>query len=122
MITLLRSAACPFLFFAIFLMPCVEKLIIQRCNLLKKVPLGIEHLTKLKILEFFDMPEELINSLHPDEKGSDYWKVANIPEVYSTYWREGWEVNSLESLSEGENSPRRGTIILKSHELQTSWK
>jgi disease resistance protein RPM1 len=103
-------------------MPCVEKLIIQRCNLLKKVPLGIEHLTKLKVLEFFDMPEELINTLRPGEKGSDYWRVANIPEVYSTYWREGWEVNSLESLSEGENSPRRSTMILKSHELQTRWK
>jgi hypothetical protein len=37
--------------------------------------------------------------LLPAEKGSDYWKVAHIPEVYSTYWREGWEVNSLESLS-----------------------
>ncbi|GLT68445.1 hypothetical protein SLA2020_419200 [Shorea laevis] len=103
-------------------MPCVEKLIIQRCNLLKKVPLGIEHLTKLKVLEFFDMPEELIKTLRLDEKGCDYWKVAHIPEVYSTYWREGWEVNSLESLSEGENSPRRSTIILKSHDLQTRWK
>lgn len=103
-------------------MPCVEKLIIQRCNLLKKVPLGIEHLTKLKVLEFFDMPEELIQTLRPDEKGCDYWKVAKIPEVYSTYWREGWEVNSLESLSEGENSPRRSTIIWKSHDLQTRWK
>jgi disease resistance protein RPM1 len=103
-------------------MPCVEKLIIQRCNLLKKVPFGIEHLSKLKVLEFFDMPEELIKTLCPDEKGCDYWKVAHIPEVYSTYWREGWEVNSLESLNEGENSSRRSTIILKSHDLQTRWK
>ena len=104
-------------------MPCVEKLIIQRCTLLKKVPIGIEYLTKLKVLEFFDMPEELIKTLHPDEQGSDYWKVAHIPEVYSTYWREGgWEVNSLESLNDGENSPRPNTIILTSHELQTRWK
>uniref|UniRef100_A0A2N9HJP5 AAA+ ATPase domain-containing protein n=1 Tax=Fagus sylvatica TaxID=28930 RepID=A0A2N9HJP5_FAGSY len=104
-------------------MPCVEKLIIQRCTLLKKVPIGIEYLTKLKVLEFFDMPEELIKTLRPDEQGSDYWKVAHIPEVYSTYWREGgWEVNSLESLNDGENSPRPNTIILTSHELQTRWK
>ncbi|GMY26838.1 disease resistance protein RPM1-like [Fagus crenata] len=104
-------------------MPCVEKLIIQRCTLLKKVPIGIEYLTKLKVLEFFDMPEELIKTLRPNEQGSDYWKVAHIPEVYSTYWREGgWEVNSLESLNDGENSPRPNTIILTSHELQTRWK
>lgn len=104
-------------------MPCVEKLIIQRCTLLKKVPIGIEYLTKLKVLEFFDMPEELIKTLRPDKQGSDYWKVAHIPEVYSTYWREGgWEVNSLESLNDGENSPRPNTIILTSHELQTRWK
>lgn len=104
-------------------MPCVEKLIIQRCKLLKRVPDGIEYLTKLKVLEFFDMPEEFIQTLCPGEKGSDYWKVAHIPQAYSTYWREGgWEVNSLESLSEGDNSPRSNTIIIKSHDLQTRWK
>lgn len=58
--------------------PCVEKLIIPRCNLLKKVPLGIERLTKLKVLEFFEMPKELIKTLRPIVKGCDYWKVAHI--------------------------------------------
>ncbi|KAK8657951.1 hypothetical protein V6N13_036168 [Hibiscus sabdariffa] len=75
-------------------MPCLEKLSIQRCKLLERVPIGIEYLTKLKVLEFFDMPEESIMTLAPD---------ANIPEVYYTYWRNGeWEVHSLESSGEKE--------------------
>ncbi|XP_041000030.1 disease resistance protein RPM1-like [Juglans microcarpa x Juglans regia] len=103
-------------------MPCVEKLIIQRCEFLKRVPIGIEYLTNLKVLEFFDMPEEFIQTLRPDEKQSDYWKVAHIPEVYSTYWREGgWEVNPLD-LGDGENFPRPGTITRRDHELQSLWK
>ncbi|KAG5228663.1 disease resistance protein [Salix suchowensis] len=79
-------------------LPRVEKLSIQRCKLLQKAPLGIEHLTKLKVLEFFDMPRELIQTLLSDDQGGDYWRVAHIPEVYSTYWRDGgWEVYSLDS-------------------------
>ncbi|KAK8537850.1 hypothetical protein V6N13_096350 [Hibiscus sabdariffa] len=75
-------------------MPCLEKLSIQRCKLLERVPMGIEYLTKLKVLEFFDMPEESIKTLAPG---------ANIPEVYYTYWRNGeWEVYSLESSGEKE--------------------
>ncbi|KAK9928153.1 hypothetical protein M0R45_025299 [Rubus argutus] len=81
-------------------MPCLEKLIIQRCKLLKQVPSGIEHLTNLKLLEFFDMPDELIMPLHPDG-GEDHWKVAHVPAVYYSYWRGGgWDVYSL--LKEGE--------------------
>ncbi|KAI4328010.1 hypothetical protein L6164_020407 [Bauhinia variegata] len=101
-------------------MPYLEKLIIQRCELLKKVPSGIQHLTKLKVLEFFDMPAELIMTLRPDGQGKDYWKVAHIPEVYHTYWRDGgWDVYPLESFR--ESSPRSGTVM-RSHELCTLWK
>ncbi|KAJ6394014.1 hypothetical protein OIU77_023280 [Salix suchowensis] len=50
-------------------LPRVEKLSIQRCKLLQKAPLGIEHLTKLKVLEFFDMPRELIQTLLSDDQG-----------------------------------------------------
>ncbi|EOY25256.1 Nbs-lrr resistance protein, putative [Theobroma cacao] len=79
-------------------MPVIEKLSILRCKSLETVPFGIEHLTTLKVLEFFDMPEELIKTLSPNAKGGDYRKVARIPEVYYTYCRDGeWEVYSLES-------------------------
>ncbi|XP_031252346.1 disease resistance protein RPM1-like [Pistacia vera] len=103
-------------------MPCIEKLSIQRCKSLEKVPLGIEHLSELRVLEFFDMPHKLLKTICPDEEGEDYWRVARIPEVYSTYWRGGgWEVYSLESFSEGENAPMLNTVI-NSWELQTRWK
>ncbi|KAK9046181.1 hypothetical protein V6N11_052080 [Hibiscus sabdariffa] len=103
-------------------MPGLEKLSIQRCKSMEKVPLGIEHLTKLNVLEFFDMPHELIRSLRQDEQGEDYWRVAHIPEVYSTYWRDGaWEVYSLESFIEGESSPRPNTVI-SSQDLHARWK
>lgn len=87
-------------------MPCVEKLSIQRCKLLEKVPSGIEHLSRLRVLEFFDMPEKLMKTLCPDSQGTDYWKISHIPDVYSTYWREGaWEAYSLESFCDRNRNP-----------------
>ncbi|MED6114539.1 hypothetical protein PIB30_081206 [Stylosanthes scabra] len=98
-------------------MPCLEKLIIQRCQLLKKVPSGVELLSKLKVLEFFDMPDELMKTICPHGAGKDYWKVAHIPEVYSTYWRDGgWDVYPLDSFR--DCSPRSGTVM-RSHERRT---
>ncbi|XP_048320326.2 disease resistance protein RPM1 isoform X2 [Ziziphus jujuba] len=103
-------------------MACLEELSIGRCQFLKKVPSGIEHLTKLKVLEFFDMPVELINTIRPDEKCNDCWKISHIPEVYSTYWKEGgWEVYPLESLADGENCPLPKDFI-NTRELRTRWK
>ncbi|OMP11504.1 Disease resistance protein [Corchorus capsularis] len=82
-------------------LPVLEKLSILRCKSLETVPLGIEHLTMLKVLEFFDMPEELIKTLSPNAENGDYSKVACIPEVYYTYCRDGeWEVFALESWGE----------------------
>ncbi|CAN6701463.1 unnamed protein product [Malus baccata var. baccata] len=62
----------------------VEKLSITHCKSLEKVPSGIEHLNKLKVLELFNMPEKLFKTLSPHELGNDYWKVAHVPEVYFT--------------------------------------
>ncbi|PRQ19027.1 putative P-loop containing nucleoside triphosphate hydrolase, leucine-rich repeat domain, L [Rosa chinensis] len=99
-------------------MPCLEKLIIQRCKLLKKVPSGIEHLTNLKLVEFFDMPDELIMPLHPDG-GEDHWKVGHVPAVYYSYWRGGgWDVYSL--VNEGESS-KSGTSAVRRLERSTLW-
>lgn len=96
-------------------MPCLEKLVIQRCNLLLNVPSGVEHLTELKVIEFFDMPDELIMKLSPDGNGEEYWKVAHVPEVYSTYWRDGgWDVYSIESFREREKTTPAGTVM-RSH-------
>ncbi|TKY70092.1 Disease resistance protein RPM1 [Spatholobus suberectus] len=102
-------------------MPGLKKLIIQRCNLFKQVPLGIEHLIKLKTIEFFDMPEELITALRPSG-GEDYWRVQHVPAVYSSYWRDGgWDVYSLETLGDRESDSSRGTAM-RNLEICTLWK
>ncbi|KAF7849750.1 hypothetical protein BT93_L0327 [Corymbia citriodora subsp. variegata] len=103
-------------------MPCLEKLIIQHCKLLEKLPSGIEYLTKLKVLEFFDMPDELVKILMRDEQCEDYQKVAHVPEVYYGYWRDGgWDVQSIERSSEGDASPHQGTSM-RSSEFPPCWK
>ncbi|OMO69145.1 Disease resistance protein [Corchorus olitorius] len=80
----------------------LEKLIIQRCMMLEEVPIGIEHLTKIKVLQLFDMPQELIMRLRP--YGPDNWKITHIPQAYSTYSNGGWESHSLKgSLYERES-------------------
>lgn len=102
-------------------MPLLEKLILQRCKSLQRLPSGIEHLSKLKLLEFFDMPFELTMTLRPDKEGGDgdYWKVENVPEINSTYWRDGgWDVYSLERSIEGGE----GSAPTRSHELPSYWK
>ncbi|PRQ19012.1 putative P-loop containing nucleoside triphosphate hydrolase, leucine-rich repeat domain, L [Rosa chinensis] len=100
-------------------MECLEKLSIQRCKRLENVPSGIEHLHKLKFLEFSDMPVDLMKTIRPD--GKDNWRVSHVPEVYSTYWREGgWEVYSIDSMTDGEYCPLPSNLF--SHELQTRWK
>jgi len=102
-------------------MPGLKKLIIQRCGSLKQVPLGIEHLTKLKSIEFFDMPEELITRLHPSG-GEDYLRAQHVPAVYSSYWRDGgWDVYSLETLGERETDSSRSSAM-RSLEICTLWK
>lgn len=102
-------------------MPGLKKLIVQRCKSFKQVPLGIEHLTKLKKIEFFDMPEELITALRPNG-GEDYWRVQHVPVVYSTYWRDGgWDVYSLETFGERETDSSHSAST-RSHELRTLWK
>ncbi|KAL2536823.1 Ribosomal protein L2 [Forsythia ovata] len=77
-------------------MPNLEKIIIQRCTFLESVPSGIERLTNIQVLEFFDMPQEFVHKLLPETLDGDYHKVAHIPEVYYTYWRDdAWEPHPL---------------------------
>ncbi|KAG6636282.1 disease resistance protein RPM1-like [Carya illinoinensis] len=99
-------------------MPLLEKLILQRCKLLHSLPSGIEHLRKLKLLEFWDMPAELIMTIRLDIEGGDYWKVEHVPEINSTYWRDGgWDVYSLYRSIDSENpAPTR------SLKLPSCWK
>lgn len=103
-------------------MPCLKKLVIHRCNMLWSVPFGIEQLRKLKALEFFDMPDELIMKLRPDGNGEDHWKVKHVPEVNSAYWRDGgWDVYSIDSFGERESKQPPGKVM-RCHDLRTLWK
>ncbi|KAL2511687.1 Disease resistance protein RPM1 [Abeliophyllum distichum] len=93
-------------------MPNLEKIIIQRCTFLESVPSGIERLTNIQVLEFFDMPQEFVHKLLPDTLDGDYHKVAHIPQVYYTYWRDGaWEAHPLETKDEIGISSRPRTSI-----------
>nr|GMD71810.1 disease resistance protein RPM1-like [Ipomoea batatas] len=77
--------------------PLLEKLVIRRCNSLERVPGGIERLVNMKFLEFIDMPEDFVETFLPDRQGLDHCRIAQIPEVYYAYWKEGrWMVYSLE--------------------------
>ncbi|PON55835.1 LRR domain containing protein [Parasponia andersonii] len=64
-------------------MPCLQTLSMWG-GLLREVPSGIQHLTNLKTLRFFDLPEEFVSSLKP-YGGQDYWKVMHVPSV--TFWK-----------------------------------
>ncbi|KAL3743899.1 hypothetical protein ACJRO7_019062 [Eucalyptus globulus] len=103
-------------------MPCLEKWSIQRCKCLKNVPSGIEYLSKLKVLELFDMPDELIEKLKPEEQDEEYGKVAHVPELSYGYWRDGaWDVTSVETVGE-EQSPRAQDATKKRSKLPPCWK
>nr|GLL40875.1 hypothetical protein BC332_02536 [Ipomoea trifida] len=95
-------------------MPHLERLVIQRCGFMERVPVGIECLINLKYLEFFDMPDEFISTFLPDKRGGDYCKVSHISEVYYTYWKDGcWEVNSVEKKHGSNTSRGPGTAAAK---------
>ena len=66
------------------------------------------------------MPNEIIMTIRPDIDGGDYWKVEHVPEINSTYWREGgWDVFSLYTSIEGEGST---SAVTRSHKLPPYWK
>ncbi|KAH0974597.1 hypothetical protein GBA52_016496 [Prunus armeniaca] len=103
-------------------MPCLEKLTIQRCKSMKRVPSGVKHLSRLKLLEFFEMPSELILKLRP-KGGEDYGEVKHVPDVYSACWRDGgWDVYSIESFKEIENATSQAGTVRRCHELRPLWK
>lgn len=103
-------------------MPCLEKLLVLRCKLLKDLPLGIEHLKMLKVLGFFEPPDEFVQKLKPDEQNEDYQKVAHVPEIRYAYWREqGWDITSVETSIEEEGS-RLQSSSMRNDVLPPCWK
>ncbi|XP_056173649.1 disease resistance protein RPM1-like [Syzygium oleosum] len=71
-------------------MPCIEELTIRNCKQMEKLPSGIEHLEKLKVLKFIDMRDEFVNKFMLDGQDDCYLKMAHVSEVYYGYQRGGW--------------------------------
>lgn len=77
----------------------------RRCKLLEKVPIGIELLNNLEVLEFSDMPHESMETICSRVQGEDHQKVAHIPKVYFTCWmNDCWVRYPLEGETENETS------------------
>ncbi|KAH6803434.1 hypothetical protein C2S51_031681 [Perilla frutescens var. frutescens] len=103
-------------------MPKLEKMIIQRCTFLERVPIGIEKLDKMQVVEFFDMPDEFIAKLLSSKDGGDYQRVAHIPQVYYTYWRDGgWEAHSLDDEADLKNvDDAKVRTVIRTNEQRNS--
>ncbi|KAM7510652.1 hypothetical protein LguiB_009527 [Lonicera macranthoides] len=69
-------------------MPSLVRMKLHVCGELKKVPRGIEHLTKLKELDLEEVSEELIDSIR-GEPSVDYARVKHIPLINHYYIIEG---------------------------------
>ncbi|KAH7851965.1 hypothetical protein Vadar_018949 [Vaccinium darrowii] len=96
-------------------MPLLKELQITKCNLMTKVPSGIEHLTNLKLLLLSDMSDILISSLNRNLEGGDYWKIALIPEVWildskSGSWKGTLEPKSCFHMSEPKSLHSHHTV------------
>uniref|UniRef100_A0A7N0V1M2 Uncharacterized protein n=1 Tax=Kalanchoe fedtschenkoi TaxID=63787 RepID=A0A7N0V1M2_KALFE len=78
-------------------MPNLENLLLQGCPLLKTLPQGIGYLYKLQVLDFVEMPEDIISKLQPPPKaGEDYKSIQHIPQVrFSCKVNDMWVIRRL---------------------------
>ena len=65
-------------------MPSLARLSLSACPKLKKVPRGIEYLTKLEVLDMKDVSGELIQGIRGEES-SDRSRVCHIPVIKHYY-------------------------------------
>ncbi|KAJ4972277.1 hypothetical protein NE237_005376 [Protea cynaroides] len=65
-------------------MPLVQRIVIDECAMLERVPIGIEGLNNLKKLIVLRMPPEFAEMLH-----QDYQRVSHIPTVQFGWWKGG---------------------------------
>ncbi|XP_017423496.1 uncharacterized protein LOC108332694 [Vigna angularis] len=63
----------------------LEHVKITKITHLKKVPSGIKALYNLKVIDFCDMPTELVESIDP-QNGQDYWIINHVPLVFIRRW------------------------------------
>ncbi|QCD95502.1 disease resistance protein RPM1 [Vigna unguiculata] len=72
----------------------LEYVKITKITRLKTVPSGIKAMDNLKVIDFCDMPTELVESIDP-QNGQDYWIINHVPLVFIRRWM-GPKLNDFE--------------------------
>ncbi|KAL8051835.1 hypothetical protein ABFX02_06G174300 [Erythranthe guttata] len=68
-------------------LPCLQKLIISRCQNLRRIPLGIENVAQLKELRLGDMPRQFVEPIR--RNGRMRREVDHIQKIHSTHLQNG---------------------------------
>ncbi|XP_027152175.1 disease resistance protein RPM1-like [Coffea eugenioides] len=74
-------------------MPSLRKLRLGGCKLMQELPSGIQNLTRLEYLGFYEMSDELMHKvLNLDKRSEDYQTISHIPQVFIGHWIDDrWE-------------------------------
>jgi len=65
-------------------LPSLEQLEIGPCPQMKELPSGIQHLERLKLIDFYEMQGEFVLRMQPNG-GEDYWKVKKVSTIRLRY-------------------------------------
>jgi disease resistance protein RPM1 len=65
-------------------LPGLEQLEIGPCPQMKELPSRIQHLERLKIIDFYEMQGEFVLRMQPNG-GEDYWKVKKVSTIRLKY-------------------------------------
>ncbi|XP_059656714.1 disease resistance protein RPM1-like [Cornus florida] len=74
-------------------LPRLQKLIIRQCSNLQQIPEGIKHLTRLKELHLYDMPNRFVAPLK--NGGTLSHLVCHIPNIQCYYLARNWAPEDL---------------------------
>ncbi|XP_071927913.1 disease resistance protein RPM1-like [Coffea arabica] len=74
-------------------MPSLRKLRLGGCKLMQELPSGIQNLTRLEYLGFYEMSDELMHKVQNlDKRSEDYQTISHIPQVVIGHWIDDrWE-------------------------------
>ncbi|CDP20142.1 unnamed protein product, partial [Coffea canephora] len=71
-------------------MPSLRNLQLIGCKLMQELPSGIQNLTRLEFLGFYEMSDELMHKIQNlDKRSEDYQTISHIPQVSIGHWIDG---------------------------------